>query len=207
MMNVMLNFAISEDGKIGTSSGGASKFTSRRDLERLWEIRMRADAILVGRGTLEADNMSMTLPAELKPKSQPLRLIASRKGRFNYNHPVFQKEGGHIHLLSTEQSIISPPDAVTTHQMSLACFLEYCENELGVKTLLCEGGGDLVCSLAELNRIDEIHLTIAGHTIIGGKLAPGILGTIKGYLPSSQRFNLTHFEPLENGECFLSYAK
>ncbi len=203
----MLNFAISADGKIGTSSGGASKFTSHRDLERLWKIRMRADAILVGRGTLEADSMSMTLPAELKPESQPLRLIASRQGRFNYAHPVFQKNGGDVHLLSTEQPVTSPPDAVTAHQMTLASFLEYCENELGVSTLLCEGGGELVRSLAELNCINEIYLTLAGHTIIGGGSAPGILGIVKDYLPTSQQFKLTHFEPLENGECFLSYAK
>jgi len=204
-MKVIVNFAISADGKIGTSKRDASKFTSRRDLERLWEIRMRADAILVGRGTLEADNMSMTIPPECNPKQQPLRLIASRKGQFKPEHPVFQKPGGDIHLLTTHASSCNILGH-QTHFMPLSEFLSYCKDQLGIKTLLCEGGGQLVYSLAQLGVLSEIHLTIAGHTLIGGQHAPNILGGLQPHLSHSQHFTLSHFEPLQNGECFLSYA-
>jgi len=105
----MLNFAISADGKIATKQGGASKFTSRKDLERLWDIRNKADAIMVGRGTLEADNMSITVPEELSLSKQPLRLIVSRQGDFNFDLPVFHKKGGAIHLLSTDGVIKNTP--------------------------------------------------------------------------------------------------
>jgi len=188
-MKVMVNFAISADGKIGTWKGGSSKFTSRKDLERLWEIRKFADAIMVGRGTLEADNMSMTIPSEANPD----------------NHPVFQKEGGKIHLLSTESEISGAPKGVSCHYDSLSNFLEYCEQELEIKVLLCEGGGELVRALAELRKLDEIHLTVAGHTLIGGAMAPGILGKETRHLPSSIQYELSYFESLGNGECFLSY--
>ncbi len=204
-MKVILNFAISADGKIGCHTGGASKFTSQQDLQRLWDIRLRADAILVGRGTLEADQMSLTIPAELNPPRQPLRLIASRKGQFDSSHPVFHKAGGEIHLLSTE-STAPPRKGCAVHHMSLLDFLTYCEQELKIETLLCEGGGELVRSLAELNKISEINLTLAGHTLIGGAQAPGILGNLSEHLPASQHFSLTHCEPLENGECFLTYT-
>ena len=70
---ILINFAISADGKIGSSQKGPSRFTSKADLDRLLQIRLRADAILVGRGTLEADEMSMTIPPELNPSKQPLR--------------------------------------------------------------------------------------------------------------------------------------
>jgi len=204
-MKVMVNFAISADGKIGTWKGGSSKFTSRKDLERLWEIRKFADAIMVGRGTLEADNMSMTIPSEANPDIQPLRVIVSRQGSFNFDHPVFQKEGGKIHLLSTESEISGAPKGVSCHYDSLSNFLEYCEQELEIKVLLCEGGGELVRALAELRKLDEIHLTVAGHTLIGGAMAPGILGKETRHLQSSIQYELSYFESLGNGECFLSY--
>lgn len=206
-MRVLLNFAISADGKIGTHAGGASKFTSRQDLERLWQIRKRADALMVGRGTLEADNMSMTIAPEAQPTRQPLRIIVSRKGQFNYEHPVFHNPGGQIHLLSTDRPLPTPATDLISHHMSLESFLLHCEHELGVETLLCEGGGELVQALARLSRIDEINLTLAGHTLIGGQQAPGVLGQLKEHLPSSLSYRMTHFEPLECGECFLTYER
>jgi len=206
-MDVMLNFAISADGKIGTKVGGASKFTSQEDLERLWKIRKKADAIMVGRKTLEADHMTMTIPEAAKPIKQPLRMIVSRAGRFNFQHPIFQKDGGPIYLLSTEREVNHPNSQVNYHHSSLPSFLNYCDKELGVKDLLCEGGGELVDSLARLNVITEINLTIAGHTLIGGKEAPTILGKLSEHLPQSVEFRLSHFEPLENGECFLTYIR
>ncbi len=205
-MKVILNFAISVDGKIGASSGGASKFTSKKDLERLWEIRKTADAIMVGRGTLEADHMTLTIPTEVRPAKQPLRIIVSRKGQFDFKHPVFHKEGGEIHLLSTGTPLKNPPPSISAHQMPLGTFLKYCKETLYIKTLLCEGGGELVRSLAELNVITDIHLTLAGHTLIGGAGSPGILGLLKTHLSKSQKFKLTYFEPFDNGECFLSYT-
>lgn len=206
-MRVVLNFAITADGKIGTRAGGASKFTSRKDLERLWEIRKEADALMVGRGTLEADNMSMTIAAEAQPDRQPIRIIVSRTGGFSYDHPVFHTPGGDLHLLTTDISITSPAPEVTTHHMALPAFLRHCEEKLGIQTLLCEGGGELVRSIVELNAVTDIHLTLAGHTLIGGKLAPSILGKLSKYLPESQHFTLSHFQEIPEGELFLSYVK
>ena len=73
--------------------------------------------------------------------------------------------------------------------------------------LLCEGGGSLVRALAELDALDEINLTWAGHTLFGGEGAPTITGALGDHLPASLHFELTHFEPLDNGECFLTYTR
>ena len=207
---ILINFAISADGKISTVNRNPSQFTSPQDHKRLLEIRKRADALLVGRGTLEADNMSMTIPVEMQPLSQPLRCIASRSGRFDPEHRVFQTTGGAVHLLVTdpiEVNEFGPLEALgaSVHLCSLEKFLEILVDEHGVKTLLCEGGGTLVRSLASLEAIDEVHLTWAAHTLFGGEDAPTITGELSSHLPASIQFELTHFEPLENGECFLSY--
>ena len=209
---ILINFAISADGKISTVNRDPSQFTSEHDHKRLLTIRKQADALLVGRGTLEADNMSMTIPAEMQPARQPLRCIASRFGTFDLKHRVFQSSGGALHLLVTE-----PPEdydpaplealGATIHLCSLEEFLRILFDDYGVKKLLCEGGGSLVRSLADLAAIDEVHLTWAAHTLFGGEDAPTITGGLSSHLPTSLTFELTHFEPLENGECFLSYRR
>ncbi|MGJ8724017.1 MAG: RibD family protein [Roseibacillus sp.] len=205
---ILINFAISADGKIGTSQKGPSRFTSKADLDRLLQIRLRADAILVGRGTLEADEMSMTIPAELNPPKQPLRCIISRSGKFDSAHKVFHSPGGDIHLIATDTK--EPFDEIPhtiPHLCSLEDFLARAKNELGVETLLCEGGGSLVKDLFAIDAIDEINLTLAGHSLIGGKNAPTITGIPSDFLPTSRDFKITHFEPTEDGELFATWSR
>ena len=209
---VLLNFAISADGKVSTVNKDPAHFTSKADLHRLLEIRKRADAILVGRGTLEADEMSLTIPPEFKPERQPLRCIVSRSGEFDLGHKVFRSKGGALHLLATEagpdyESSVYESAGATVHRCSLAEFLASLAEDYAVETLLCEGGGTLVRSLAEQSAIDEIYLTFAGHTLFGGAEAPTLTGHLAEHLPASLEFELTHFEPLENGECFLTYQR
>src|ERR1700752_3706993 len=61
---VILHFAVTADGKVSTNRYTPAQFTSARDKQRLLEIRALADAILVGRNTLETDQMAIDLPDE-----------------------------------------------------------------------------------------------------------------------------------------------
>ncbi len=209
---ILINFAITADGKIGTSQKGPSRFTSKADLDRLLQIRLQADAILVGRGTLEADEMSMTIPAELEPKKQPLRCIISRQGLFDGDHKVFHSEGGPIHLIATAPEAplpLTPPERedVHHHKHTLEGFLHHAKTELEVENLLCEGGGSLVKDLFALDAIDEINLTIAGHSLIGGEKAPTITGLPRNFLPASREFEISHFEPTPDNELFATWKR
>ncbi len=51
---VFINMAMSADGKIASTNGKVSSFGSRTDHARLLELRTKADAILTGAGTLNA---------------------------------------------------------------------------------------------------------------------------------------------------------
>lgn len=207
-MKVLINFAITADGKIATKEKTASPFTSKDDLDRLLQIRKKADAIMVGRGTLEADQMGMTIPERLHPAKQPARVIVSRSGEYDFQHKVFSQKGGQIHLLMTERANEHAlSEEVSQHRMSLNDFLQYAEHELGWETLLCEGGGELVHALAALDRIDEIYLTWAGHSLFGGREATTLTGGPSSFLPASREYELVEFTPLEQGECFLHYKK
>jgi riboflavin biosynthesis pyrimidine reductase len=195
-----LNLALSADGKISSASMRPSGWTSKGDHVRLLELRKGAGALLVGRGTLEADRMTMKAPDD------PWRCVVSRSGRFDPAHPLFHTPGGPVHLLVTEGGAPQITGA-TVHTGSLAAFLETMA-AAGIGRVHCEGGGELVFALAELDAIDEIHLTWAGHILFGGRESPTLSGVPGDFLPATRLFELTAFEPRpENGECFLSYRR
>lgn len=201
---ISTNLAISADGKISPTPARPSGWTSRDDRARLLELRANADAILIGRGTLESDRMTLTVPNQQK---QPLRCIVSRNGKIDPGHPIFANPGGDIHLLVTGEFAGSSNPKVTLHRQTLLEFLHRLAAEYNVLQLHCEGGGQLIRALAELDVIDEFHLTLAGHTLFGGLGANTATGIPAEYLPKSLAFELTRFEPGTAGECFLSYRR
>lgn len=204
---ISINLAISADGKITSSARQASGWTSDIDHERLLQLRQPADALLVGMGTLIADRMTLTCPGK---EIHPLRCVISRKRHISADHPIFQRDGGPIHLVLTDSDPAQTDndESITLHKISLTEFLELLSKKYQVKHLHCEGGGELVRSLAELDAIDEFHATLAGHKIFGGEDAPTATGTLGNYLPHSIHFELTHCEPRQElGECFLTYRR
>lgn len=202
---ISINLAISADGKISSSPPRPSGWTSREDHARLLELRGNADAILVGRGTLQADRMTLTVPGKSK---QPLRCIVSRNGNLDPGHPVFHQPGGDIHLLVTDGFTGPVNPAITLHRRTLMEFIQELAVEFDVQTLHCEGGGQLIRALAELDVIDEFHLTLAGHTLFGGHAASTSTGIPAAFLSKSAEFEIRDFDPRPAaGECFLRYTR
>lgn len=205
MPHLSVNFAISADGKISDVNQRPSGWTSRADFARLIALRKSADALLIGRGTWDADQMTMTIPGAAQ---QPMRCIVSRQGKLDANHPIFTREGGAIHLLILGDAVPDVPECVTIHRCAIRQFLETLEHDYGVRHVHCEGGGELARALADDDLIDEIHLTWAGHTLFGGRFAPTLTGIPSDLLPASLQFELSSFEAHPStGECFLSWKR
>lgn len=204
---ISTNLAISADGKISSSPPRPSGWTSSQDHARLLELRGNADALMVGRGTLDSDRMTLTVPGKA---IQPLRCIVSRTGKIDPSHPLFQKPGGDIHLLVTGEIEGEIPhilgSRVILHQKTLLEFIQLLAAEFQVERLHCEGGGQLIRALAEMDMIDEFNLTLAGHIVFGGLHAPTATGMPGDFLLRATEFKLSHFEPI-GGECFLSYTR
>ena len=158
---------------------------------------------MVGRGTAETDRMTLTAEG-----AQPLRCIVSSHGELSPDHPIYKAEGGPIHLLATEGYRGDHGDKATIHEVSLAEFLAVLHDELAVQHLHCEGGGQLIRELAELDAIDTLHLTLAGHTLLGGAGSPTLSGALGEHLDISKSFEISEFQPQnETGECFLTYRR
>ena len=200
-LKIIVNFAITADGKISTTGGTPAHFTSKEDLEQLHKIRSRADAILVGRKTLEADQMSLTTPGK-----NPWRCVISGSGRLDPEHKFFNSEGGPRHVIVGSDADL-PDLPATIHRMTLEEWLQNLRKRPEIRTLLCEGGGNLVKKLFELDVVDEINLTWAPHTLFGGREAPTLTGLPGDFLPESRQYRLVEMTPGGKDEVFLKYQK
>ena len=219
---VILHFAVTADGKVSTSNHTSARFTSTRDKQRLLEVRALADAILVGRGTLETDRMSMDLPNQRlrerrikEGKSEcPLRVILTASGNISISLSVFEKGDAPIVIYSTERMAPAQRRLLSEHaavhvagsdDLDLVWLLSHLYEHYQVRSLVCEGGPTLVKALAQIDVIDEIYLTIAAK-IFGGLAAPGLTGLPGEFLPASRPFQLIDIDRGEN-ECYLRYRR
>jgi riboflavin-specific deaminase-like protein len=219
---VVLHFAITADGKVSTGNRTPARFTSARDKQRLLEVRALADAVLVGRGTLEKDRMSMDLPDQRlrerrmrEGKSEyPLRVILSASGNISASSAVFQKGNAPIVIYSTEKMAPSQRCLLNEHatvhlsesdELDIFWLLRHLYENYRVRSVVCEGGPTLVKALACADTIDEIYLTIAAK-IFGGSAAPGLSGLPGEFLPASRRFQLIDIDRGDN-ECYLRYRR
>lgn len=206
------------DGKISTRSGTPSGFTSTRDKRRMLEIRALTDAILVGRGTAEKDNMSMTIPdADLREQREalgkpghPIRVLVTNSGHVPPDLKIFTNQAAPTHIYTARPLSESLAEAVQVHHfpgetLDLPRMLDDLRKDHGVRTLVCEGGPTLLFSLVEQDLVDEMFITIAP-IIFGGKDAPSMTGKPGTFLPESRQFRLKKMT-VEDGECFAHYVR
>lgn len=210
------------DGKISTKNLTPSQFTSPADKARLGEIRAQHDAILAGRGTVSADTMSMRISSEklradrvqrgLPP--EPLRVVISNAGKIDPLWKIFQHTGSPIVILSTTRmpqklrATLAPLCDLHLYESAfvpLPAALSMLRAEYGVKSLVCEGGGALLRSLAAAGFLDEIHLTLAP-VLFGGAAAPTLSGLPGDFLPRPLEFRLVKMTP-SGDECVLHFKR
>jgi riboflavin-specific deaminase-like protein len=221
---VEANFAMTVDGKISTRAYAPTGFTSPRDKRRLLEIRARGDALLVGRRTLETDNMSMGLPArdlqeqrlrEGRP-AEPLRVIFTNRGHLRRDSKVFRSRGAPIVVFTTA----AMPRATRAwlervadvrlmgragRAVDLRKAMGALREDYNVRTAVCEGGPSLLRALLARHLLDRIFVTFAP-LIFGGAAAPTLLGpAADSPLGRSVRLRLENFAAAD-GEGYATYG-
>lgn len=219
---ITAHFAITADGKISTKNRTPSLFTSPADKARLRTVRAAHDAILAGRGTVAADTMSMRLTDDtlrnervargLPP--EPLRVVISNAGHLDPSWKIFHPGGSPPVILSTTRmpqrtrSALAPLcdlHLFDSTAVPLVPALRMLREDYGVKRIVCEGGGELVRSLAELDLINSIQLTIAP-IIFGGAAAPTLTGVPGDFLPRPLDFNIKSIATIDS-ECVVHLSR
>lgn len=202
---ISLKLAISLDGRIATSTGDSQWITGEQSRRFVHYLRATHDAVMVGRGTVDADNPTLNVRG-FGERNQPVRVIidshmkSAPKGNLvktANDTPVWfchTQAADFIPWAST--GAISIPCASTNHRVDITDAMTQLANA-GLTRIFCEGGGTLGGSLIKEGLIDQLIIMQAG-VAIGADGKPS-LGTMNNtVLKNAQRFDLDHTRQLGN---------
>jgi len=188
---VFVNVAASLDGKISDESRKQLRISCQKDLERVDKLRAESDAIMVGIGTVLADDPSLTVKnPELKKlrikegkSGNPIRVVVDSKCRIPINAKILNGKAKTVVAVSRRADKGKIEELRKKENVEVVVFGEKRVNlsgllkhlyKVGVRKLMVEGGGTLINSLISEKLVDEIYIYY-GSMLIGGKTSPTIV--------------------------------
>jgi 2,5-diamino-6-(ribosylamino)-4(3H)-pyrimidinone 5'-phosphate reductase len=212
---VFVNVAMSADGKISTRERRQVRISGPMDRSRVDLLKAESDAIMVGIGTVLADNPSLTVKSEelrgqrVKKgmEENPIRIVVDSLARTPPDADILHKGKGtriiaisrkadeeRVIRLEHHAEIVRAGDTA----VDLPALLESL-GERGIHRLMVEGGGRLIGGLFREHLVDQLY-TYVGNIVIGGDSSPTPAdGT--GFLTEDEFVRLRRMElsPLEDG--------
>jgi riboflavin-specific deaminase-like protein len=185
--HVLLSAAISLDGHLDDTSGDRLLLSNSDDFDRVDEVRAQSDAILIGAGTIRADNPRLLVNS---PARRAARLA---QGRPEYPLKVTITASGNLDPAlkfwhhGQDKLIFAVDDAADKVRANLGDLADVVSvgptldwgrilDELGrrgVGRLMVEGGASIHTQLMAQNLADELHVAIAP-IIVGQPHAPSL---------------------------------
>ncbi|MGW0084028.1 dihydrofolate reductase family protein [Streptomyces sp. NPDC003393] len=192
---VLLSAAVSLDGYLDDTGPDRLLLSSPADFDRVDEVRASVDAILVGAGTLRADNPRLLVNSPERRAARvaagrpeyPLKVTVSASGELD-PEARFWHTGGEKIVYTTDKGaqrlreagvgaraghgvdIVALGDALDWRLL-----LEHLHDVRGVRRLMVEGGGTVHTQLLQRQLADEVQLVLAP-LFVGDPRAPRLFG-------------------------------
>lgn len=187
--HVLLSAAVSLDGYLDDTGPERLLLSGPADFDRVDEVRASVDAILVGAGTIRADDPRLLVNSAERRAARvaageaayPLKVTVSGSGELD---PAarFWHTGGDKVLLTTDdgarraRALGIGADVVSLGaEIDWHAALEYLHDRRGVRRLMVEGGGTVHTQLLQRELADELHLVLAP-ILVGDPAAPRLFG-------------------------------
>jgi 5-amino-6-(5-phosphoribosylamino)uracil reductase len=193
---VLLNLATSLDGKINPApvrrKGAFAMSRAPTDHARMLALRAEAEAVMIGASNLRKDDPDLALPPALRGRrrdqgdKEPFRIVVTTRGDgIMPQHRIFDPSLGGPTLVIHAASMPLPARALLAgsarlvemgqHTVEMPRLLHWLKEELGVRVLLCEGGGQICSELFAARAVDSLYMTLVPR-ILGGESAPTMVG-------------------------------
>jgi len=163
------------DGRIATVSGQSKYVNGSAGLTHLHQLRALVDAVVVGVGTVLADNPQLTV-RKVNGKS-PARVVIDPRARLMTHHVIWQDDGVQKIWVIAAGANVSPPPQVSLLQLPAkngtidpalilkSLFL------FGIKRVLIEGGTETISRFMVAKCLDRLHLIVAPIVMGSGRLS------------------------------------
>jgi len=218
---VYVNMAMTADGKITSAAREEPRFASRLDRTTMDRLRAEADAVLIGAGTLRADDPPLSVrDPEMKAYRRTLgkpdalvNVLVTASAQVDPDARFFRDPAAAARVVATVEE--APADRLARLEaatevwrlgrgaVDLRTLLARLADR-GIERLLVEGGGELNWGFFRDDLVDELYLTIAP-AILGGRHAPTPCEGEGFPMADRKRLRLVSSDVIE-GEIFCRYA-
>ena len=185
-MLITIHFAQTLDGRIATRTGDSQWIGGPESLRLAHELRAEHDAVLVGVGTVVADNPRLT--TRLVRGRSPLRVVADSRLRIPLDSNVLRDEAAPTLIVTTDQAPeprrkamarlgidVIEADRDPNGRVDLRDLVRLLAIR-GIRSLLVEGGAGIITSMLEARLCDRLVVCIAPRVLGRGIDAVGDLG-------------------------------
>jgi len=217
-MHVVVNAAMSADGKLSTRRREQVRISGPEDFARVDRLRADNDAVLVGIGTVLADDPHLTLDDEALRDERtargddpnPARVVVDSSGRIPLDARILD-DAATTYVLLSNDAIPERRDAIAAagaevvvagdERVSLPEALDTL-GDRGVADLMVEGGGEIIHSLFAADLVDELSVYV-GSLVLGGRDAPTLVDG-PGFVEDFPKLSLDDVRRVDDG-VLLSY--
>jgi diaminohydroxyphosphoribosylaminopyrimidine deaminase/5-amino-6-(5-phosphoribosylamino)uracil reductase len=200
---VHAKWAMTLDGRIATRTGQSKWISGEESRRRVHELRGRMDAIIVGAGTVRADNPLLTA----RPAGPRLatRIVLTKSGDLPDECQLLDTiRQAPVMIAGPQQTEITFLGLDHVKVESITALLE----ELGRRrftNVLVEGGTGVLGAFHDARLIDEFHVFIAPK-LVGGKRALGPIGG-KGATKLADGLNLAEWTCERSGDDWYVHGR
>jgi len=216
-----INVAVTADGKMDTFERRGSAISSKRDKQRVDELRAAADGILVGGKTLLDEQPKLTVKSEALRESRvqrglspnPIKVGVATVADIPLESDFIKVGPARLVIFTTDQTSISQIEILHAHGVEV--FVDRTPRvdlnkmmltlkKIGVDRLMVEGGGTINFELMRLGLVDEIMI-YAAPMIFGGANAPTLADGLGLTRSDAIAIKLINVETHEDGGILLRY--